>query len=304
MASNTTLYDAILALNPDVYWVLNESSGSPIQQGSSTAANLTLSGSYTHANGELIPGDTTKFLSLTGGKGSAARGNLVVPATTLSVTFLAKITSTPVTSATFFAIGATGETLATNYPIIYQFSTYPQVGFLWETGAGDNVNAPSDVRLNTGLYSDGGEFPALHVTFVKNSSTKTITTYINGICREILAYTTEPAGGTSTGLFLGGSAATIPAETVQFDVGHFAYFQRALSREEVVGLAKASGFMPEDFAADQTEFEVLDQLATEHATLTSTKSLLEYPANKLLTIALDPLIDPSLLQGSEAYATE
>lgn len=303
MASNNTLYEAILAINPDAYWVLDEPSGSPVQQGSSTASNLTLSGSYTHANGELIPGDTTKFLSLTGGKGSAARGNIVAPATTMSVTFLAKITSTPQLYATFFSMGASGETLATNYPIIYQYNTYPQVKFVWEYATGDNIDLISDVRLNTGLYS-GGEFPAMHITFVKDAVTKTVTTYVNGICRETLTYTTETAGGTSSGFYLGGSGAAIPAETLQFDVGHVAVFQRVLTREEVVGLAKASGFMSEDFGANETEYGVLDQLAAEHVTLASTKSLLEYPANKLLTVALDPLIDPSLLQGSEAYATE
>lgn len=305
MASNTTLYNAVIALNPNVYWVLNESSGSPIQQGSSTVSNLALSGSYTYASAELIPGDTTKFLSLTGGKGTATRGNLALPFGSFSATFLIKVPAVPTQEfACIFAVGDIGETLASNFQIIYRFNTYPRMNIFWEYGSGG-----SDMGLTpeTVLYRDvynGTQFQTKHVTLVKDSVTKNVYIYINGYLREKLTYENESSGGTSSSFFIGGTTATIPDSTLTMSMGHFAFFQRVLTTQEIVGLAKTSGFMPESYVEKQTEFQVLNQLATDYSTLTSIKSILEYPASKLLTVALDPLIDPSLLQGSEAYATE
>ena len=304
MASNTTLYNAVIALNPAVYWVLNESSGNPIQQGSSTVSNLTLSGSYTHANTELITGDSTKFLSFTAGKGTATRGNLTLPFGSFSATFLIKVPAVPTQQfATIFSVGGEGDTQATNYQIIYRFNTYPAMNIFWEYDAGSDTSLSPDTVLYRNLY-DGTQFQTKHVTLVKDSTIKSVYIYINGYLRETLTYVNEPTGGTSSSFFLGGSATTIPDATLTMTMGHFAFFQRVLTLQEIVGLAKASGVLPESFVTTQTEFQVLNQLATEHATLASTKSILEYPASKLLTIALDPLIDPNLLQGSEAYATE
>jgi hypothetical protein len=49
------------------------------------------------------------------------------------------------------------------------------------------------------------------------------------------------------------------------------------------------------------QFTVLEQDAESYATLESIKQTLEYPAIKLLSISLDPLIDSSVLDGSGAY---
>ena len=55
MASNLETETVINALSPMVYWKMNETSGTTLaQSGSSTAAALTLSGTYTLANDELI----------------------------------------------------------------------------------------------------------------------------------------------------------------------------------------------------------------------------------------------------------
>lgn len=303
MATNQAVLDAITALNPTIYWVMDESSGNPVQQGSSTAGSLALSGSFTRANAELIPGDSTKFLSLTGGKGTASIGNITVPFGTCSFTFIVHVPSAPASSnSTFFSVGATGETTATNFQFLCRYLTYPNLEFFWEySSTGTNVEVDSGARIDSGIYNNT-VFQPTHVTIVKNSTDKTITTYINGFRRETISYVTEPTGGTSTSFFIGGAAVAVPSETLTMNIGHFAMFQRLLSQQEVVDLAKASGFMPVDYDLGQAQFEISTENAENYATLESIKAL-DFSASKLLSITLDPLIDPSLLAGAEAYST-
>jgi hypothetical protein len=301
MASSSELYNAITALSPSVYWTLDESSGNAIQQGSSTAGNLAFSGTFQQAATELIPGDSTRFVSLNGGKGTATRGNITVPVRSFSVTFLIKIPQTPVQSnATFFSIGATGETTATNFQFLYRYSAYPSTQTLWEYGEGtDELLDPIAYIYNK---HDGSEFNTTkHVTIVKDSSNKTFSIFINGYLKQTLQYVNEPTGGTSTSFFIGGAAVAAPTETLTMSMGHFAFFQRALTPQEVVDLSKASGFMPEDYQLGTLEFALSDEDSEQFANLQTIKQNLEYSANKLLSVSPDPLIDPSLLAGSEAY---
>ena len=304
MASSLDLYDAITALEPAIYWTLDEASGNAIQQGSSTVSDLAFSGSFAQAETELIPGDSTKFVSLTGGKGTATRGNLTLPFGSFSATFLIKVPSVPQENATIFSVGAAGETTATNYQILYRFNTYPVMHIFWEFGSsGSDVILAPETRLYRDIY-DGTQFETKHVTLVKDSVGKTVSTYINGFLRETLSYSDEPSGGTSASFFIGGAAPAAPAETLTMSMGHFAFFQKVLTPQEIINLSKASGFMPEDYEFGQAELEVSSQDSEELATLESIKQKLEYAANKRLTISLDPLIDPSLLAGSEAYTIE
>jgi hypothetical protein len=304
MASSSDLYNAIVALSPDVYWTLDEASGNAIQQGSSTVSDLAFSGSFTQAETELIPGDSTKFVSLTGGKGTATRGNLTLPFGSFSATFLIKVPGAPQENAGIFSVGAAGETTATNYQILYRFNTYPVMHIFWEFGSsGSDVILSPQTRLYRDIY-DGTQFETKHVTLVKDSVGKTVSTYINGFLRETLSYSSEPSGGTSTSFFIGGVASAAPAETLTMSMGHFAFFQKVLIPQEVVDLAKASGFMAADYQLGVAELEVSSQDSEDWASAQDIKQKLEYAANKRLTISLDPLIDPSLLAGSEAYAIE
>jgi hypothetical protein len=301
MASSSELYNAITALSPSIYWTLDESSGNAIQQGSSTAGNLAFSGTFQQAATELIPGDSARFVLLDGGKGTASRGNITVPFRSFSATFLINIPETPTqVNATMFSIGATGETAATNFQFLYRHVAYPLTRTLWEYGDG------SDEILDTivSIYNkhDGSEFNTTkHVTIVKDSSNKTLSIFINGYLKQTLQYVNEPTGGTSTSFFIGGAAAAAPTETTIISMGHFAFFQRALTPQEVVDLTKASGFMPADYEIGTPEFSLMDEDSEQFANLQTIKQNLEYSANKLLSVSPDPLIDPSLLAGSEAY---
>jgi hypothetical protein len=301
MASSSELYNAITALSPSIYWTLDESSGNAIQQGSSTAGDLVFSGIFQQAATELIPGDSARFVSLDGGKGTASRGDLILPFGSFSATFLIKVPAVPQNTSTIFSVGASGETTATNYQMLYRFNTYPEMYIFWEYGSsGSDVALNAETRLYRNKY-DGTEFQTKHVTLVKDSSTKTVYTYINGFLIESLSYSNEPSGGTSASFFIGGSAAAVPSETLTMSMGHFAFFQKVLTHQEVVDLTKASGFMPVDYQFGTPEFSLMDEDSEQFANLQTIKQNLEYSANKLLSVSPDPLIDPSLLAGSEAY---
>jgi hypothetical protein len=189
--------------------------------------------------------------------------------------------------------------------MIYRQSVYPITQILWEYGDGSDEFLLPDGSSSIYNKYDGSEFNSTrHVTLVKNSTNKTVSIYINGYLKEVLSYINEPSGGTSTSFFIGGAAVAIPSETLTMSMGHFALFQRVLTPQEVVELTKASGFMPEEYEFGDSEFEVLEESVENFATLQSIKETTEYSADKLLTISLDPLIDPSLVAGSEAYTLQ
>jgi hypothetical protein len=280
--SSSALYQKIQELSPQVYWVMNESSGDAIQQGSSTAGNLVLSGGFQRSDVELIPNDTTKFITLSGGKGTASRGNIALPLRSFSISMIVKLSSTSInTFSSFFSLMGSGETEVTNAQFLFRFINYPVVEVLSEYSSGDDIRSEIGNMLYP-LYDSLQTSPKL-ITIVKDSEARTITSYVNGYLRSAISYSLEPTGGTSSSFFVGGTSAVIPAETLPMTVGHVAFFQRALTRQEVTEIAKSAGFMPINYTVPASEYSVIGA-----SDLTS--DIINPTNNKLLNIADDDLI--------------
>lgn len=304
--SNSDLESAISALSPKLWYKCTETSGTTITNyGSATGCDLTLAGSYTLNDRALITGDAQKYLHLnagtstTGGRAtSSGIGNFATPITgDWTISFLIEFISAMNTNDFWvFSHGSSGETTATNYqfaaifnypsPILYSF---------WEYGTGGTNVQPTFTNVINGgqpgyaVYS-GTSTNKFHITVVKDSTNMRLSYYINGIFKESVSYDTEPSGGTSNSLRLG--TATGSEAVTNSTIGQLSYVDSKLSATTILNLAYQSGF-----SAINTLPAISAQDLLHFGTYENTTSYLAAQSTKRLSISLDPLIDPTILNA-------
>ena len=275
---------------------MSEASGTFAQTGSSTAAALTGTGTILYRNQELIPGDTTKFATFQPGSyANGSRGNITVPAVTMSFSALVHYVppvNSGVSQVRVLQIGASGETEATNYQLLAYLRSDGRMADLHENGAGVNTDVITD-KLIDPRYIIGNGRPLLF-TFTRNNTTKLCRFFINGVLFEEVPYTTAPTGGTST-VFVLGHHPTISGNTSVQPVthGHVCYWQRVLTDSEVRGMADAAGLL--DAPAGIVRFPTDTELGPSI-------DVLDQSVSKSLICAIDPLIDISVAFPDDAYS--
>ena len=304
MASNLETETVINALSPMVYWKMNETSGTTLaQSGSSTAAALTLYGTYTLANDELIAGDAARFIRFgTDGWGFGTKGDIATPVQETSVSFLMKINADFLgydVAPYVFTLGTTGETSATNVQTSMRFlNTNRAISTFYETGSG------GDREQNYGLIDPNNFYSSntvYHIAITRGPDELIPTTikekiYVNGIFKAI-GERGYPSGGGSAKFYVN----TIWDNRVGFDIslGHFAIWDRALTREEVYSISEASGY--NTYASTLAEPDPTNN--TYWGTYNTIQSNLKQDVTKLLSIPLDPLVDQTIINPEDSYET-
>jgi len=257
--SNSSLESAISALSPKLWYKCTETSGTTITNyGSATGCNLTLAGSYTLNDRELIAGDVQKFLHLnsgtntTGGRAvSSGIGNLATPASgdwTISL-LLEFVSAMNTTDFWIFSHGSVGETTATNHQFTVSFSRPNAIPYsFWEFGTGGtNVEPTFSKALNGGLLGGYNAFSATStnkfiVTIIKDSVEMLLSYYVNGFFKEVISYANEPTGGTSNIIRIG-TTQNSPEHVSNSTVGHIFYVDSKLSQSDILNLAYQAGYV-------------------------------------------------------------
>lgn len=304
MATSQELRALILSMAPRIYYPMTETSGTVLTDLGSLATNATLSGTYSLAADALIPGDSTKFLRLDGGAASASKGALAVPLTSVTISVIAQVNAlTAHTQSDFFAIGAEGETTATNYQVSlhYLHSDY-KLSSLHEYGSGSNVEIAHPVHA-LGRDTAGKSLFAFgkpsHFVLVRDAEAMTQCLYRNGVLLDKAVYANNPAGGTSCAITIGQN----PSYTTgsKCSLAHLAIWERALTAQEVSGLALAAGY--QDWPYEDSSLAVPASLnpAGLYGSASQISALTSPEAQKLLRIVSDPLVDPTVLAPEQAY---
>ena len=257
--SNSSLESAISALSPKLWYKCTETTGTTITNyGSATGCNLTLAGSYTLNDRELITGDVQKFLHLnsgthtTGGRAvSSGIGNLATPHSgdwTISL-LLEFVSAMNTTDFWVLSHGSVGETTATNHQFSVSFNTPNAIPYsFWEYGSGGaNETSTFSKALNGGLLGGYAAFSATStnkfiVTIVKDSVEMLLSYYVNGFFKETISYANEPTGGTSNLIRIGttqNSAEYVSNSTV----GHIFYVDSKLAYSDILNLAYEAGYV-------------------------------------------------------------
>ena len=303
MATSSTLQTAIQSLSPDLYYPLTETSGTTLTNlGSVTGANLTLTGTYTLTDRELITGDTTKFLRLNGGYAAGSRGSLTVPITSYTVSFIVEIMpfSTILTlDPSLFSVSASGDSLVTNAQILIaynQATATPYAFHEYDVGVNDVSYFNSTLSLNALPNGSGAK---VQVTIVRDSVTKIIKYYINGYLMETQIFANNTNGGSSTTIKIGSEGDNRPS--INGTMGHVCMWSRVLTEQELFTIHSASGY------TNKTAYNTLNMgiESTFASTWTDSNAYansLRKLADKQLAIALDPLIDKSVLDPAGAYS--
>lgn len=276
---------------------MDESSGTTFaQSGSSTAAAFTSVGSVVPSNAELIPGDSTKFATFNAGSyATAAKGNVVLPFTTLTTACIVKWQPPLSASMRLLSFGGNGETEAVNYMIHDELLSDTSMHDLFESGAGTNTDIPTSKTLDPRYNSPVTSVP-LFLVVSRNNTTKKTRFYVNGKLFEEVSYSGAPSGGTSSIFVLSQNTAWgIAASPQPFTFGHVSYFDRVLSDEEVFGMASSAGLA--DAGINEVRFDA-------EYTTAPTQTILNRDVNKILLTAVDPLIDISVAFPDDAYSEE
>lgn len=302
MATSSNLQTAILSLSPNLYYTLTETSGTTLTNlGSTTGANLTLTGTYTLADRELITGDATKFLRLNGGYAAGSRGDLAVPIVSYTVSFILEIMpfSTILTlPPSFFSISAAGDTLATNAQILIDYDQATAKPFAfheYNVGVNDVSYFNTMISLNALPNSAGVK---AQLTIVKDGVSKTIKFYINGHLMEVQTFTNNTNGGTSTTIKIGSEGDNRPS--INGTMGHVCVWSRALTEQEVFVIHNASGYTTKT-AYNDLGMGIESSFSNTWIDASGFASSLLTVASKRLSIALDPLIDYTVLDPAIAY---
>ena len=293
MASHAELTSYINSLAPTAYWTMAESGGTFAQTGSSTAAALAPTGTVVYNDTELIAGDATRFARFTPGSyANGSRGNVTVPATTLSASAIVYYTPPVITNnLRVLSLAASGETAITNYQLLMQIRLDALLGDFHEYDTGVNQDAITTLGIDP-RYVVGSGTPMLF-TLTRDGATKRTRFYVNGIALDEVSYTNAPTSGSST-VFVLGHHPTLSGNTSSQDIsyGHVSYFQRVLSDQEVRDMAAAAGLL--DAPAGEVRFDAqADVVNNTNATVVKT-----------LMCAIDPLIDISVAFPDEAYTYE
>lgn len=303
MPSNALVESTINSLSPEIYWKMNQTSGTTIpQNGTATTGAISLSGTYTLADDELIIGDAARFITFgTDGKGTASRGNFSVPVEPMSTSFLMKIKAdfSDYTSAPYiFNLGASGESSTVNVQASVRF-TFPNrwISTLFERGTGVDKTADYGLIFPGNFYSSNTVY---HIAITRGPDEITNIlkerVYVNGTLR-FTSYLDDgyPNGGSDVSTFY---INTIWDDRPGLNVslGHLAIWDRMLTRSEVYSIAEAAGYNtyqylpPRDTASN-----------TYWGTYESIQANLKQSVSKTLLIPSDPLINRSIINPEEAY---
>lgn len=304
MASNAELTAYINSLSPVCYWRMDEASGTTFAQtGSSTAGAMTATGTVTAANAELIPGDSARFATFSsGGYTSASRGNVTVPFTDVSISYLIRFYPPNASANNIFALTlmGSGDASATTNAQTYQYFT-PTTGYfneIMEYGTGVNELVTTQQPLDLRFFVANTDNTFL-VTTVRNSVAKQLSTYINGKLFDQQTYANNPTGGTAAGVVFSlsnNTAVGIQAGVNPSSIGHVCMFNRLLTAQEVVDMSQAAGHY--DAAANQVRF------ISSSDSVGPSNALLDPDVEKVLFTAVDPLIDISVAFPQDAYTVE
>ena len=301
--SNSALESAISALSPKLWYKCTETTGTTITNyGSATGCDLTLAGSYTLNDRELITGDVQKYLHLnagtstTGGRAvSSGIGNLATPITgDWTISFLIEFISAINTNDFWvFSHGSLGETTATNHQfgIVFNYPSATMRSF-WEYGSGGTnvdygfTDVMSGGQPGYAVYSETST-NKFHITVIKDSLYKRLSYYIDGVFKESLSYDTEPSGGTSNSIRIGASSGN--EAVTNSTIGQLFYVDSKLSATSILNLAYQSGF------SSINTISISSADITHFGTYANTVSYLSAQSTKRLSISLDPSIDPTIL---------
>lgn len=300
MATNANLYSVIQGLSPLLHYPLTETSGTTLVNAGSlgTACNATLAGSYTLADRELITGDSTKFLRLTGGRAVGSRGALALPVTNLTFSVLLEVfPNTPLAlPPAIFAVSAAGETEATNAQVLFSLNVSTLAPFsLHENSTGVNTQVTSTETIAAAASNARGN-SLLHLTITRDATTRTVKFYYNGGLLFSDTYTTNPTGGTSTALYVGTEADLRASHPMA--MGQLCLWNRVLTDTELFNLHSASGYN----TRPSLGYLGLDANPSDILNIPVISSTLAPIALKRLRIAYDALINPNIINPEEAYS--
>lgn len=300
MATNANLYSVIQGLAPLLHYPLTETTGTTLVNAGSlgTACNATLAGSYTLADRELIAGDTTKFLKLTGGRASASRGSLSMPVTNMTFSALLEVfPGTPLAlPPAIFAVSASGETEATNAQVLLSLNVSTLAPFSFhENSTGVNNQVTSTQTIAAAASNNVGN-TFVHVTITRDATNKIVNFYYNGGLLFSGTYTTNATGGTSTTVYIGTEADLRASHPMA--MGQLCLWNRVLTDTELFNLHTASGYnnLP---AIGYLGFQAVPSDTLNIATISD---ILAPTALKRLRIAYDALIDPGINNPQEVYS--
>jgi len=303
MPSNALVESTINGLSPEIYWKMNQTSGTTIpQNGTATTGAISLSGTYTLANDELIIGDAARFITFgTDGKGTASKGNFTVPTTTTSVSFLMKMKAdfNDYTLAPYiYTLGAFGDASSnSNVQTSLRFTAPNEryISTLSESGTGiDSVNTYGVIYPGN-FYSSNTVY---HIAITRGpdeiSGIVKEKIYVNGVLRftGIVDYPTDGSGVTT--FYIN----TIWDDRPGFNIslGHFAIWDRVLLRSEIYSIAEAAGYNTYQYLPPGD-----DTSDTYWGTYESIQANLKQTVSKTLLIPLDPLVDRNIINPEEAY---
>jgi len=225
----------ITADGPLAWWKFNETSGTTITNYGSLGsnANLTLSGSWTLAAAKIVPSSSDSFAFCATSTSYAGTANNILGAPASgdhTLEAIVVLTNDGTNANRVISISDVGETAATNYQAGLMVTTAGELFDFWEYGSGTNVSVDSNVLVRRG--------EPLHLAFVKNSTAKTVTFYVNGVKTNVLTYANEPTGGTTAYTRVGNNGTDT---TSRFTVAHTAIYNKQLSDARVLAHAKAAG---------------------------------------------------------------
>jgi hypothetical protein len=225
----------ILADAPHNYWKLNETSGATAIDYGSSNTPMTYTGT-TLAYAAIVPSSSEKFPLFFGTTAKAVTANqlgFTVPVIgSMTIEGIVVPYLDNVNPMHLISLSLTGETLATNFQFSLYAVTSGDVTTFWEQGLGVNVspNVTSGIKLLSGKPH--------HLVLTKNSVTKQINWWVNGIRGQPASYTLEPSGGTTAVGAIGYNGNDLQSSAVR---AHIALYDKVLTEERIVAHAKAAG---------------------------------------------------------------
>lgn len=231
------LKQAILARSPTGYWICDETGGTTLTDYSGNGFTLTKNaGAVTLAAVRLLADDSKYVRMFNNGAYWSRAGTLgiTMPLTgSWTCTAMVMMMSVGV-GIRILDFSASGESEATNFQFSAVIGATSLMTNFWEGAGSANYSVSNAAPLLNGV--------PYNVTWVNNSATSRLSTYMNG--RKIGVYVNSsplPSGGSGCSTFLGGDTSNANADTV---VGHVAFFNGvAFTDSQVAEIAVAAGRM-------------------------------------------------------------
>ncbi len=237
-----SLYDAVLATNPDVYYPCDDASTGGFRDHGAFGYHTThaVGHSIDPAGGMLIPTDPDSLYPSFPDGASYSRAltdsaDIVGPLN--GDWTIQGVVSAPVKAGItqLFSYAGGGEAAGQNYQFMLGISN-GQVRIFWEKNSGDDI---SNI-LSAEIQHAGPSM--IHV--VKDGTANTLTCYINGVRVSVDSYANadEPTGGNGANMYIGmGDVGTGLASDENVS-GHFALWNgRKLDPGTISKLARAAG---------------------------------------------------------------